>query len=344
MTSLFASIVSDRYLPYKIIPSLGQNFNNLKILPNIFFELGETGMRLLIIGSNGQLGWELCRLASHFKFECVELDLPDFDITNPNHIKHNIEGSSKSIVVNSAAYTAVDKAETDKDTAFAVNAVGPRLIAEVCRKKNLPLIQISTDYVFSGEKQTDYTENDLVCPLGVYGKSKAEGEQAVRELLPEHLIIRTAWLYGVHGHNFVKTMLRLGKEKEVLRVVSDQIGCPTDALDLAEAILLTCSVIRDKGSAPWGTYHFCGAGKTSWHGFAEKILEFAKDRIALKANRVEPISTQEYPTPAVRPKRSVLDCSKIEEAFAIRRREWSESLKDMILRLNLPGEAVLEKL
>ena len=290
-------------------------------------------MQLVIIGHRGQLGWELSRLGATEGFETIGFDLPEIDITDPNNIQKHLKGIEKAIVINAAAYTAVDKAEKDQENAFAVNATGPGLLAFTCKEKKFPLIHISTDYVFNGEKKIDYTEADPVSPLGVYGQSKADGESAVRNTLPNHLIVRTAWLFGVHGQNFVKTMLRLGKENEKLRVVCDQVGCPTDAMDLASVILQACRMMKEGKTVPWGTYHYCGAGHTSWHGFAEAVFKLSRDLFPLKVRHVDPITTQEYPTAARRPNRSVLDCSKIEAAFGITRRFWGDSLKDMLLRL-----------
>lgn len=297
-------------------------------------------MNLVVIGHKGQLGWELCREARERGWPFQGFDLPEIDITDPENIRHHLSGIDSGVVVNAAAYTAVDKAESEKDAAFAVNALGAGLVAAACNENGLPLVHISTDYVFSGEKATDYLETDPVSPLGVYGESKAAGEDAVRKAWDRHVIVRTAWLYGVNGHNFVKTMLRLGKENETLRVVADQVGSPTDARDLAGAILTACQKMKATDSPHWGTYHYCGAGSTSWHGFAEAIFRFSRDRFPLKVRRVEAIPTTAYPTPARRPARSVLDCSRFEAAFGIVRRPWADSLRDMLNRLPLPDESV----
>jgi len=225
---------------------------------------------------------------------------------------------------------AVDKAESEQDAAFAVNQDGPAHLAALCHERGIPLIHVSTDYVFDGTKRGLYRETDSVSPMGVYGRSKAKGERAVRERLNEHLIIRTAWLYGIHGNNFVKTMLRLGREREAVRVVADQYGCPTNAADLAEAILDIASQIHEGRDIPWGTYHYCGRGVTTWHGFADAIFSEAKKHDSLMVKTVAPITTEEYPTPAKRPANSALDCSLIAEHFGIRTRPWQESLARMI--------------
>ena len=290
-------------------------------------------MKILVIGANGQLGWELCRKGTEEGFDIISLDLPDFDITNRSEVNKSVSQADVSLVINAAAYTAVDEAESEPELAFAVNRDGPAYLASSCAEVGIPLIHISTDYVFDGNKKGPYLETDTVSPLGVYGKSKAEGESEVRKHLHSHIILRTAWLYGVHGHNFVKTILRLGREKKVLRVVDDQYGCPTYAADMAEAILVIASRLRDGRDIPYGTYHYCGERATTWHGFAEKIIELARHHVPLDVKTLEPITTEEYPTLTKRPGNSVLDCSLIERHFGIHCKPWKESLTSMIERL-----------
>jgi dTDP-4-dehydrorhamnose reductase len=286
-----------------------------------------------IIGSNGQLGWELVRKAEARGLKILSLDYPEIDITDPAAIDARFDSTKIDLIVNAAAYTAVDRAESEPEAAFAVNCDGPANLAERCRDRNISLIHVSTDYVFDGTKPGAYVEEDPVAPLGIYGASKAAGEEKVRERLPEHVILRTAWLCGVHGHNFVKTMLRMGREKDALRVVSDQFGCPTFAADLAEAIFEVAKQVEMSKSMPWGTYHYCGRGETTWHAFAEAIFEVAGQHEKFAIKEVLPISTAEYPTPVKRPANSVLDCSKIERHFGIRPRPWRESLAEMIEQL-----------
>ncbi len=286
-----------------------------------------------IIGSNGQLGWELVRQGEARGLKILALDYPEIDIGELASIDSRIESRKIDLIINAAAYTAVDQAESEPEAAFAVNREGPAHLADRCRKRNIPLIHVSTDYVFDGTKSGAYIEEDPVSPLGVYGESKAAGEAEVRKRLPEHVILRTAWLCGVHGHNFIKTMLRMGREKDTLRVVSDQFGCPTFATDLAEAILEVVRQAEKSESVKWGTYHYCGAGKTSWHGFAETIFEIAGQYEKFTVKEIVPITTAEYPTPVKRPANSVLDCSKIERHFGIRPRPWRESLREMIKQL-----------
>jgi dTDP-4-dehydrorhamnose reductase len=285
---------------------------------------------IAIIGSNGQLGWELVRRTGQRGYEAVALDFPEIDIVHSDSIKDNLGSKDLSMVINAAAYTAVDRAESEPDPAFAVNRIGSANLADFCAQAAIPLIHISTDYVFDGSKAGPYSEEDPVAPLGIYGQSKEAGEVEIRQRIQEHIIIRTAWLYGVHGHNFVKTMLRLGTEKESISVVVDQTGCPTYAADLADAILLIADYILSGKKTPWGTYHYCGGGSTTWHGFAEAIFKIAETYETFSVREVVPVTTEEYPTPVKRPSNSVLDCSKIETNFGISPRPWVESLTDMI--------------
>lgn len=290
-------------------------------------------MKILVIGSKGQLGHELLIQGNNSGYEILPADLPELDITDKTQVKHWLEKFRPSFVVNSAAYTNVDKAETEIDLAFAVNRDGPANLAEICALFKVPLIHISTDFVFDGKKSSPYIESDPASPLSIYGKSKQEGENEVRARLKKHIILRTAWLYGVHGHNFVKTMLRLGKEKEVINVVADQFGSPTSAADLAAAVLQIISRIKYSGDINWGTYHYCGHGITTWHKFAEEILNLAKHYIPIKTTNVKPISTAEYPTKAVRPPFSALDCGLIKKNFEISLKPWQDSLKTVIRQL-----------
>ena len=272
-------------------------------------------MKLLVIGAQGQLGWEVCRQGKNQDIEILGLDLPEFDITDRSAVRKAIGRSGAELVINAAAYTAVDKAESEPELAFAVNRDGPAYLAASCAENGIPLIHISTDYVFNGRKKGPYLESEPVSPLGVYGKSKAAGEKELRENLKEHIILRTAWLYGIHGNNFVKTMIRLGREKELVRVVADQYGCPTFAVDLAEAIMTIVGYIN-KGN-DWGTYHYCGKGVTTWHVFAQTIFDLARHYDSFMMKKVIPITTEEYPTQAKRPANSVLDCSLLIKHFAV---------------------------
>jgi len=288
-------------------------------------------MNILITGAKGQLGWELMRQGKDFSL--LGLDLPELDITQTENIAEYARNFQPDLLINAAAYTNVDKSESDTETAFAVNRDGAANLADFCKKRNIPLIHISTDFVFDGKKTSPYVETDPVSPLGIYGKSKAEGEEVVRRGLKEHIIIRTAWLYGIHGHNFVKTMIRLGQEREELGVVADQHGCPTCAADLAEALLRIAWQIGSGKNIFWGTYHYCGKGITSWHGFTEKIIEIARQYFPIRIRKVNAITTAQYPTPARRPAYSALDCTQIQENFGVEIRDWQESLKKTIAQM-----------
>jgi dTDP-4-dehydrorhamnose reductase len=275
----------------------------------------------------------LVRQAEKRGVQDLAVDYPEIDIARAESIEEKLGPHHIDLVINAAAYTAVDQAESEPDLAFAVNRDGASNLAVFCSGKGIPLIHVSTDYVFDGSKSGAYTEDDPVSPVGIYSRSKADGEQAVRDHLEKHIIIRTAWLCGVHGQNFLKTMLRLGKERDHLRVVADQYGCPTFAADLAGAILDIADRLKTEGEDRWGFYHFCGSGETTWHGFAEAIFELAGKYEKFKVETIEPITTAEYPTPAKRPANSVLDCTKIERHFGIRPRHWKGALEETIKAL-----------
>ena len=287
-------------------------------------------MRILLTGANGQVGWELAHRGGQQGLEVLALDRSDLDITDPVLVNKQVNRSAVSLVVNAAGYTAVDQAESEPELAFAVNRDGPACLASACEKAGIPLVHISTDYVFDGQKQGSYLETDPVSPLGVYGKSKAAGEVAVREHLPEHLILRTSWVYGIRGDNFVKTMLRLGREREVIQVVADQYGCPTYAADLAETILKIAAHVQAGRQGHWGTYHYCGKGVTTWQGFAEAIFNLARKYVPLKVRQIEAVTTAEYPAAAPRPANSVLDCSLLTSHFGVAPKPWNESLASML--------------
>lgn len=287
-------------------------------------------MTLLITGAGGQVGSELARQAPEAGFEVTALGSADLDITDAGAVAAAV-GEGIDLVVNAAAYTAVDRAEQESDRAFAVNRDGPANLARACAVRGIPLLHISTDYVFDGRKSEPYTEDDPVDPLGVYGRSKWAGEQAVRERLARHLILRVSWVFGVQGHNFVKTMLRLMREREELRVVADQRGCPTYAGDVAAALLSVARRLPFSDDSSWGTYHFCGSPATSWHGFACTIRDRVGRFVTPVTRRVVAIDTADYPTPAARPANSVLDCRRIREMFGIVPSDWSRGLEQVLL-------------
>lgn len=283
-------------------------------------------MNILVTGSNGQLGCELKKLvtinagnSNHFIFT----DIEELNITNEAQVKAFFELNAIDFCINAAAYTAVDKAENEPDIAHLINVEAVRLLAVQCQQHNSFFIHISTDYVFNGMGYLPYTEENKTSSQSIYGKTKRVGEEIAFKVNPKTIVIRTSWLYSTFGNNFVKTMLRLAQSKPALSVVADQIGTPTYAGDLAQAILHIIDVInenKDKNFA--GTYHYSNEGVASWYDFAHAIFEMNNLKVKLK-----PISTTEYPTPAHRPAYSVLDKSKIKNTFGIEILHWRESLK-----------------
>lgn len=290
-------------------------------------------MRMLITGANGQLGRELVRQGHTFNLALHAFKRQELDITQPNQVNTIVANASPSLVINAAAYTNVDKAETEADLAFEVNKIAPGYLARCCADRNIALIHISSDYVFDGIKGKPYHETDPIAPVGIYGQSKAEGEVAIRSVLKNHIIVRTSWLYSVYRHNFVKTILNLATEKKVIPVVADQFGSPTSAADLAEAVLTIAAKIGSAADLDWGTYHYCGDGVTSWHGLAKEVLQLASPYAPLQTKHVEAITTAEYPTPVKRPPYSALDCSRIKKVFGIDPKPWQQSLKRTIDRI-----------
>lgn len=290
-------------------------------------------MRMLITGAHGQLGREIIDLMQSKGCPVQAPPEDDLDITDPKKIDHVISHLRPDLVINTAAYTQVDQAETQTDLAFKVNKNGCTNLAHACARTRIPLIHISTDYVFDGQKGTPYVESDPISPLGVYGRSKAEGEIEIKSILKEHIILRTSWLYGFHGQNFVKTMLNLATSKKEIRVAADQFGSPTNAADLARTILNLGIRIQTKSKIYWGTYHYCGQGVISWHIFAEKIMELIRLIGGKRTARVLPVSTADYPTPAQRPVYSALDCSRIQKHFGIDLQPWQKSLEITIRKL-----------
>ena len=287
-------------------------------------------MKILITGSHGQLGRELFQEGQIWDFDILAPSHQQMDIADNKAVKNFIGLHQPSCVINAAAYTQVDQAEIEESLAFAINKTGGTNLAQICKKNEIPLFQVSTDYVFDGQKKTPYHESDPISPIGVYGRSKAAGEIEIRSNLEEHIIIRTSWLYGIHGQNFVKTMLKLAATKENIKVVSDQYGSPTSAEELAKAIIALANKWRQQSAVAWGTYHYCGRGIVSWHEFAETIVEMARRYGEVKTNRVEPITSADYPTKAKRPKFSALDCNLIKKNFGITPKPWRESLKSTI--------------
>jgi dTDP-4-dehydrorhamnose reductase len=292
-------------------------------------------VKILVFGAGGQVGREVCRAAWPTSSDVLALDRNASDVTRPAEVSAVIAREKPDLAINLAAYTTVDQAEGEPETAWAVNCAGAANIAAACGESTTALIHLSTDYVFDGSKTGPYQEDDEVNPLSVYGRSKEAGERAVRAGTARHVILRTAWVYGAQGTNFVKTMLRLGVAQPVLRVVADQHGCPTAAPDIASALIVIAGAI-ERGKAEWGTFHFSGAGTTSWHRFAEEIIDVATRLGAWSIEskpRVEPITTDQYPTAARRPLNSVLDCRKIARSFGISAPPWRTSLRPVVREL-----------
>jgi len=288
--------------------------------------------RVLLIGRNGQVGWELHRCLVSVG-ELVAVDVPDIDLTRGESVRQWVRDSRPEVIVNAAAYTAVDKAESEPDVARTVNGTAPGILAEEAKRLNAWLVHYSTDYVYDGTKDTPYVETDQTAPLSAYGRSKLAGDQAVQAVGGRHLIFRLCWVYGLRGSNFLLTIQRLAREREVLRVVNDQIGCPTWCRLIAESTVwaLRQALAGPDPEAFTGLYHLATSSHTSWHGFAEAIVN-ALSAEARKCGRIEPIPSSEYPTPARRPAWSVLSCDKLDQVFGLRLPGWEESLR---LALNL---------
>ena len=285
-------------------------------------------MTVLITGAQGQVGLELTIRGGA---QTVALSRERLDLTNRSAVNDALLQHHPQVVINAAAYTAVDKAEEDSSAAFAANRDGPENLAWACQRHDIPLFHLSTDYVFDGRKPTPYDENDHVNPQGVYARSKWEGEQRIRTILQKHLILRVSWVFSSHGQNFVKTILRLAQTNSLLRVVQDQQGGPTPASDIAIALLELAHRTEHGQELAWGTYHFAGGPATTWHGFATAIVERAKQKGLLSvAPDIKPITTSEYPLPAARPPNSVLDCTRAIQKLGLSPPDWRSGLDDVL--------------
>ena len=286
-------------------------------------------MSILITGTSGQVGTELQALGKSAGKKMICTTRTDIDLTNKSELLNKVKQLSPKVIINAAAYTAVDKAESEEDLAFAVNCTGVEHLAQACSQIDIPLIHISTDYVFDGSKKTPYTENDIVNPINVYGKSKEAGEAALRKSLAKHVILRTSWVFSPHGSNFVKSILRLAKERDQLGIVADQFGGPTSARSIASACLFIADQVISPSNENWGTYHFTGTEPTNWCKFAKAIVE----KSGLPSDDmpdINPIETTQYPTPAKRPANSILDCSKIYKDFDIKQPDWLSELENVL--------------
>ncbi len=289
-------------------------------------------MKILLTGCDGQVGWEICRKAPQYDISVIPTDIGNLDITNIDAIRSLQAEQKADIVINSAAYTAVDQAESEPELAHRVNAIGAENLALVAAEYDLPILHISTDYIFRGDSSIPNKDDSDPDPQGVYGETKLAGERLVASANARFITLRTSWVFGIEGNNFVKTMLRLGGEREELNVVADQFGCPTFAGHIARALLSLTSIYRQDGQLPWGNYNFCDAGMTSWHMFATKIMELGASKALIKQiPKVLPIRTEDYPSAARRPHYSVLDCSHFARTFPdIGISSWEEGLEEMI--------------
>lgn len=282
--------------------------------------------RILVIGGIGQVGHELGRGAWPAGFAVDFIERPRLDLTRPREARDIVVAARPDIVVNAAAYTAVDAAEADPGAAFAVNRDGPAVLAEACRAIGAALVHYSTDYVYDGAKPGAWVEDDPVAPLSTYGRSKAAGDAAIAARLDRHVILRTSWVYSAVGENFVKTMLRLGGERDRLGIVDDQHGSPTAAAGIAAATIAVCAALAAGKDDGYGVFHFCGGGATSWYGFACEIFRGAAARGLKTPRLVEPIASAAYQLPAARPRNSLLDCGKIARVYGIAAPRWQDSL------------------
>ena len=294
-------------------------------------------MKILLLGKNGQVGWELQRSLAPLG-EVLALDSRSGDLTNLAGISDTVRSFSPDVIVNAAAYTAVDKAESEPDLARAINALAPAQLAQEAKKLNAWLIHYSTDYVFDGSGDQPWLETDTTGPLNMYGTTKLEGEQLIRQSGCRHLIFRTSWVYGTRGGNFAKTMLRLAQERETLKVINDQLGAPTGADLLAD---VTAHAIRtaQHNETVAGLYHLSAAGETSWHGYASFVIDAARRAgMPVKANTIAAVPTSAFPTPACRPHNSRLDTSKLTSTFDLHLPHWQSGVTRMLEEIVVSGE------
>jgi dTDP-4-dehydrorhamnose reductase len=292
---------------------------------------------ILVFGARGQVGREIVSLAAARGLPVVGLSRVEADITNETTVRVALEVHRPSVVVNGAAYTSIDRGEREADLATAANVTGPAVLATVCASTSVPLIHLSCDYVFNGAKKSAYVENDRVAPISVYGRTKVEGEAKVRELLPRHVIIRSSWIYGPHGQNFLRNVLKLAAERDELRMVGDQFGCPTATIDIAEAVLAVARKLATEAKVS-GIFHFAGTGATSRFGFATEIVR----RQAIFTGRtpkLTEIKMAEYPVAAKRPLNCELDSSRFRAAFGYSAAPWQDRVAEVVAALLAPAMA-----
>jgi dTDP-4-dehydrorhamnose reductase len=283
----------------------------------------------MLIGKNGQVGWELQRTLASLG-EVVALDRQQLDLSDPDQIREQVQGIKPNLIVNAAAYTAVDKAEEESKLAMAVNGIAPGILAEEAKRIYATIVHYSTDYVFDGTKTTPYTEEDTPNPLNVYGHTKLAGEQAIQAVGVPHLILRTSWVYGMRGKNFLLTILRLVHEHKELKIVDDQIGAPTWSRAIAEAATQILSAGHLSVAAASGIYHLTASGNTTWYGFAKAILALDPNAAEQVCKHIRPIPTAEYPTPARRPAYSVLSNAKLKANFGVALLDWEQGLQSAL--------------
>lgn len=288
-------------------------------------------MRVLITGCNGQVGHCLTeQLANHGNTTVLALDKEHLDITSQGAVNVVVSEFEPTIIINAAAHTAVDKAEEEVELSYAINRDGPRYLAQAAQSVGAAILHISTDYVFEGNKVGEYVESDTTNPQGVYGESKLAGEMAVAEMCDKHIILRTAWVFGENGNNFVKTMLRLGETRDALSIVGDQFGGPTYAGDIANALIKIAKRITQGDLVEYGVYHYSGLPHVSWFEFADAIFDIAvKQEVITKKPSLTSITTDQYPTPAKRPSNSQLSTERITQIFSIQASDWFSALKNI---------------
>jgi len=285
-------------------------------------------MRILITGQHGQVSRELQRHLQGLG-ELIVLGRDQLDLANPDQIRQQVRAHCPDLIINAAAHTAVDQAQSEPEVAFAINATAPGVLAEEAKALGIPLIHYSTDYVFDGSKPAPYTEADTPNPLGVYGQSKLAGEQAIAAVGGEHLILRTSWVYSSHGKNFLLTMQRLLQEKPQMRIVADQIGAPTWAGSIASSTRTLIERWQAGEPGEWGVYHLTAGGETSWFGFAQAIGEHLRQQGKACAD-LEPIPSSAYPTPAKRPLNSRLDCTRLQQQWHVSQPHWQDALRECL--------------
>jgi dTDP-4-dehydrorhamnose reductase len=289
-------------------------------------------MKILLTGAYGQVGNEIVDLAVKSSLELYPFTHQQLNITEFEQLKQTISTIKPHYIINAAAYTAVDRAESERERAFAVNALGVKHLAKIAQEYDIPLLHISTDYIFDGHKKLAYCEDDAANPLSVYGLSKLSGENLLRETWFKHIILRVSWVFGAYSSNFVKTIVRLAKEHSELSIIADQRGAPTYSGDIAQTLLKIIKCLH-MGQTDWGTYHYTGTPTLSWYEFAKKIVDEAKQHQQLVLREIIPISTLEYPSLARRPYNSELACDKFAQVFNIKPNNWSEGLKKVVSTL-----------